>query len=513
MSGEETPPTTTARTAFRPNPPPKMGGLVQVKHDTFSAWTGGKPLHDWSDLDASAPGYEQTAQLRPTYEDKGFSTRCTGFATKFTKNSSLHLFQRKLMDHFVTHGMDSITYLPDPAAPTTMVSVITHHTRFTTELVKIEAPKQAANYDAYDRANDRAARLALVDCFDDALRLEIEERIPEEPTFHMLWMLLIQIIQSDSMGKFTQMTNEIKQQKPQMYAGQNIAEMALAISTRATALSTAGLYDLQLNGTILKAFLMADGNDEYKFELMKTQSLLTAALKEVRFMPDKLAASTYLSNLDLGHVQLCALAESKYREAIGDGIWPPATNNRDSKAAPAGYYTAAQLNALVQQFGSPDGLKLDKSSDTCHYCGEPGHWARDCPKKARDLAQRGGGRGGRGGRGPVGRFSGRGRGRGHHQGRGGRGGGGRNGRSSGGPRRESPLGNSWHPLLATPKPKSNTAAPFIGVPHAHRPVGLPLTAPPRMAPVPLLKPTLLMSTSQRWTSTRLRGTVTSICTV
>ena len=57
MSGEETPPTTTARTAFRPNPPPKMGGLVQVKHDTFSAWTGGKPLHDWSDLDASAPGY------------------------------------------------------------------------------------------------------------------------------------------------------------------------------------------------------------------------------------------------------------------------------------------------------------------------------------------------------------------------------------------------------------------------------------------------------------------------
>ena len=135
--------------------------------------------------------------------------------------------------------MDCITYLLDPAEPMTMVNIITHHTCFTTDIVKLAAPVQEAKYNLYDCANDRAARLALVDCFDDALHLEIEEHLPNDPTFHILWMMFVQIVQSDSMGKFTQMTNEIKQQTTQMYAGQNIAEMALAISTCATALSTA----------------------------------------------------------------------------------------------------------------------------------------------------------------------------------------------------------------------------------------------------------------------------------
>ena len=303
----------------------------------------------------SAHGYEQTSQLHPTYEGKGFQTRCTGFEAKFTKRSSLHMFQRKLLDHFVTHRMDSITYLPDPAEPTAMVNIITHHTHFTTDVVKLAAPLQATKYELYDRANDCATCLALVDCFDNALHLEIEERLPDDPTFHIVWMMLLQTIQSDSMGKFTQMKNEIKQQTPQIYASQNIAEMALTISTHATTLSTAGLYNLQLNGTILKAFLLTDGNDEYRFELMKTQSQLTDALKQVRFMADKHAASAFLTNLGLGHTQLCALAERKYREVVRDGIWPPATNTKDSKVAPSGYYTAAQLNAVVQEFGSGKG--------------------------------------------------------------------------------------------------------------------------------------------------------------
>ena len=228
--------------------------------------------------------------------------------------------------------------------------------------------------------------MAFVNRFENALCLEIEEHLPDTPTFHIVWMMLVQIIQSDSMCKFTQIVNEIKQKTPQMYAGQNIAEMVLVISAHATTLSTAGLYDLQLNGTILNAFLLAHGNDEYQFELMKMQSQLTTALKQVNFMADKHAASSFLTNLGLGHTQLCALAEGKYCEAIGDGIWLPATNTKDSKVSPSGYYTAAQLNALVQEFGSGKGnggvSQHDKLLDVCHYCGETGHWTKDCPKKS-----------------------------------------------------------------------------------------------------------------------------------
>ena len=126
--------TAVSSSIFHPKEP-TIGGLIQVKHDVYSTWTGGKPLADWTDLDTTAHGYEQTAQLHPAYKDKGFQTHCTGFEAKFTKTSSLLLFQRKLLYHFMTHGMDSITYLPDPAELMTMVNIITHHTCFTTDIV------------------------------------------------------------------------------------------------------------------------------------------------------------------------------------------------------------------------------------------------------------------------------------------------------------------------------------------------------------------------------------------
>ena len=339
----------------------------------------------------------------------------------------------------------------------------------------------------YDRANDHAAHFALVDCFDNALHLEIEEHLPDDPTFHIVWMMLVQIIPSDSMGKFTQMMNEIKQQTPQMHASQNIAEMALAICTHATALSTAGLYDLQLNGTILKAFLLADGNDEYWFELMKMQSQLTAALKQVRFMADKHAASAFLTNLALGHTQLCALAEG-----IGDGIWLPATNMKDSKVVPSGHYTAAQLNALVKEFGLGKGhsgtSQHDKSQDVCHYCGETGHWAKDCPKKACDLAAGhvcGGGCSGRGSGGghSRGKDDHHGHGRGHHTGHGG-------GKMAILAHDASLLHGSWRPPnLVNPKPCRRMDKPYIGVSSAHLLGGRLCIALPPMVPVgTLLRP-------------------------
>ena len=175
---------TASSSIFHPKVP-TMGCLIQVNHDAYSTWTGGKPLADWTGLDMMAHCYEQTAQLCPSYEDKGFHTCCTGFEDKFTKSSSLHLFQCKLLDHFVTNGTDSITYLLDPAELTTLVNIITYDTHFTTNVVTFAAPVQATKYDLYDCANDCAAHLALVDGFDNALHLEIEEYLPDDPTFHI----------------------------------------------------------------------------------------------------------------------------------------------------------------------------------------------------------------------------------------------------------------------------------------------------------------------------------------
>ena len=126
---------TTPKSPFKP-PDPKMGGLVQVKHNAYSAWTGGKPKADWSKLDETSPEYEQTTKLRPMLNDSGFSKRCKAFEDKFSKNGELDKFQCRHIDHLKIMGIDTITYLPDPADNDQMVNVITDHTRFTQAYVR-----------------------------------------------------------------------------------------------------------------------------------------------------------------------------------------------------------------------------------------------------------------------------------------------------------------------------------------------------------------------------------------
>ena len=50
--------TMDTRAVFHPKVP-IMGGLIQINHDAYSAWTRGKPLANWTGLDPLAPRYEQ----------------------------------------------------------------------------------------------------------------------------------------------------------------------------------------------------------------------------------------------------------------------------------------------------------------------------------------------------------------------------------------------------------------------------------------------------------------------
>ena len=121
-------------------------------------------------------------------DDSGFSKRCKGFEDKFSKNGDLYKFQRRLIDHLKIMGMDTITYLPDPADNDQMVNVMTDHTRFTQAYVRSAAPIQYAKYDAYDRSNDRAVRLMFVDSLNETLKREIQDCIQNEPGFLEVWI-------------------------------------------------------------------------------------------------------------------------------------------------------------------------------------------------------------------------------------------------------------------------------------------------------------------------------------
>ena len=221
----------------------------------------------------------------------------------------------------------------------------------------------------------------LVDSLNETLKGEIQDRIPDKPSFLEIWMLFIQTLQSDSMERFKDMEKEVRNLQPQQFSGQNIAEMCLSIVKRCKGLTAAGVYDHQLNSKIIQNLLLADGNDEYKFALLQQQEKLNEALQVVRFMT-KVEANEYLISCQLTFGDICRLAEDQYRQALGDKTWGPASNLKDSKTPP-GAFSHAQLNALIQQFQGKQ--QRDKSNDICHHCGQKGHWANKCPNRANDA--------------------------------------------------------------------------------------------------------------------------------
>ena len=101
---------------------------------------------------------------------------------------------------------------------------------------------------------------------------------------------------------------------------------------------------------------------------------------------------------------ICTHAEDTYRTTLYDRKeWPPACHARDSKTPPAAFghlanapITRAEvLNLMQSKTSFVNGS--DAKKGTCHNCGKPGHWSRECPDaKGKPKSGGGGGRGGHG---------------------------------------------------------------------------------------------------------------------
>ena len=165
-----------------------MGGIVpRGSREDPSPWTGGLPKADWSGLDPSEPTRPRTTnQLRPvgsSAAQKGYTHRETGLTTKFARDGDLPQFENHIWRRFYSCGMDTITYVPDPALPTTgMVSIVRGHSRFTVEAVEAQIAPQLLKYDDYDKENDIAASSFLMDSLEGSLEKEVRDVMsPGEP--------------------------------------------------------------------------------------------------------------------------------------------------------------------------------------------------------------------------------------------------------------------------------------------------------------------------------------------
>ena len=103
---------------------PKFGNVTEIAKDSWATWTGGKPEADWSGSDNPNPSSVEPNQHRSVdigTQSKSQCYRIKGLDPKFGKNSDLLVFQKDVMQHLKEHGLDTITYLPDPTKKDTLV--------------------------------------------------------------------------------------------------------------------------------------------------------------------------------------------------------------------------------------------------------------------------------------------------------------------------------------------------------------------------------------------------------
>ena len=371
---------TTATTIVRPTTP-IMGGLFLSSKDEYAAWTGGKPKPDWTGLDSSAPvSMCSPNQIRPMYatsQVKGYNLRIQGLETKLTQKDGDFLdFTVLIFDRLENTGMDSVSYLPDPLAPTTMVSVVKNFARFTLEYVKRESADLTTMWDEYDRQNDQAAVRFLLNSLHDDLRKLIQTRKEDDDSFTVVWLRLVDIIMTSSVERYDSIKTRIKGRKPSDYPGEDIVLLSQDFQTDAQELEIGGKYDHDLTLKILQIFLTAGGDgreaEDYRHPLRNLQDQLSTALIKVATM-EREAATKYLYQNSLTVKFICMAAEKKYLDLKSAGRWPPAKHACDSRAVPSAFnLSKIELMTLIQQ---------SLTSGKCHSCGEEGHWANNCPKK------------------------------------------------------------------------------------------------------------------------------------
>ena len=303
---------------------PKMGGLAQTSPSEQTAWTGGQPDHTWTSLSTSAPQDPETPhQLRPTHvghAQKAYELRKTGLSAKFDDKQDFVRFVDKVWQHLKDTGMDSIAYLRDSEDPTRMVSVVKRHSRFSLEYTKTAARIQVAQYDRFDRLNDKAARMLLLDSLDVKLQTRIKLRTLDEDPFLLVWMHIATLVLSTSVDRFEDVKKRIKSRHPAQFSGQDMVALVGDFGADAEILSSAGQYDHALTLHMVKIFLLAggDGNENFRHPIRDLKIRIVRALRVIAFK-DKAAANAHMVQEQLTYMDVCQVAEELYRTQYDTG--------------------------------------------------------------------------------------------------------------------------------------------------------------------------------------------------
>ena len=164
--------------------------------------------------------------------------------------------------------MDTISYLPNPADTTKMPNVVTEHTSFLSNYISTTATFQTALYDQYDIQNNMATIHLFKDSLSSKLLQQVTNHLKPDMCFLQAWIVLITVVQTDSLEKYEKLKHTINSRTPFLYAGQNILDISQATCEGCDDLAATGYYDQTLTMVILESFLLVEGSQFYHQELL-----------------------------------------------------------------------------------------------------------------------------------------------------------------------------------------------------------------------------------------------------
>ena len=315
-----------------------MGNIIPSPSEGLMAWTGGEPLPDWFGLKDPNLTPEHSTQYRPFSGQKGQMYCHRGLESTFQKGKDLYTFQKDTWLQLKMHGMDAITHLLDPGDPTRMLDVINNHARFSLTLAKESHANLHQHFDKYDKVNNQDAVQFLLNSISEDMRNTLLHKINNDTGFVIIWLMVIQQIQINSMEHFQHLIKKnIKGCKATDYPGQNLQSLATAFLDDTKQLEVAGHYDHNLMMDMVKIFMSAGSDDEFGQDfchpLQDYKEKLSVALLEIAYM-EKDDANKHMEKKGLTFKDVCNVIEACYLTTKDHDEWSPACNAADAKCTP-----------------------------------------------------------------------------------------------------------------------------------------------------------------------------------
>ena len=368
---------------------PTMGQFIKV-NGTNAIISGGQPNELWTGLMSPTGSYRSPLQLRTLdkVSAKDYKYRCEKISNlTISKDSNLVLVGDIMKRHFEEQGIDTITFVPDPASKGNTLCVLSDHAKLTKEEAIELSKKISKRFDFLDWENNGAATSILFNSLDSKLYEKLIKNREADDTFVVTRFRLVDLLYPHSIATFEMYKADLRKRRATDYAGQDIEELCADFDNDYKKLCY--YYDHELTMVMLETIMMAggDSNEDFRAELRPLKKRLDKALMEIRFL-DATTKERYLDKEGLSVSKILEECESQYRYLKSRSKWYPALGVTDN-ATPKGFVSQVEKDQSIKDLSVAEVMTLvtnlqgqrpsGKKKGNCNYCGKPGHWKNDCP--------------------------------------------------------------------------------------------------------------------------------------